>query len=305
MKVSVIICTWNRANLLERTLAEMRKLRLPDGVEWELLVVDNNSTDSTAAVIVKHAQHLPIRPIFEARQGKSHACNTAVAAVRGELLLWTDDDVIVDTEWLGAYASASERWPRAVCFGGPVTPWYECSPPAWIERNRGLLQGMLAVRDYGPEERLFSAEEAPFGANMAFRRQVFDELQFDPRLGPNKDTGLIGEETTLLAALRERGCEGVAVPAAKVRHFITAARMTPAYLWRWAYGWGRTTVRMDRRDGATAPALPLWRLCANCWRHRMRYCSRSLFRSDWVPPYYHYAATTGIIAEWTGGTAAD
>jgi glucosyl-dolichyl phosphate glucuronosyltransferase len=305
MLISAVICTWNRADLLDRTLAEMRKLRIPNGVDWELLVVDNNSTDSTAAVIAGHEQHLPIRPMFEARQGKSHACNMAVVAARGELLLWTDDDVLVDPEWLSAYANAAERWPRAACFGGPVAPWYEFPPPAWIERHRGLLQGMLAVRDYGPEERPFSADEAPFGANMALRRHVFDDLQFDPQLGPNKDTGLIGEETTLLRTLRQRGCQGVVVPAAKVRHFIGAERMTPGYLWRWAYGWGRTTVRMERGDGATAPRHPLWRMRVNCWRHGMRYFRRRLLgRGDWVSPYYNYAATSGIIAEWTGSNGA-
>ncbi len=117
---------------------------------------------------------------------------------------------------------------------------------------------------------------------------------------------MIGEETTLLRTLRERGCQGVAVPAAEVRHFIGAARMTPAYLWRWAYGWGRTTVRMECGDGATAPAHPLWRLRVNCWRHGLRYFRCRLLRhGDWVLPYYNYAATSGIIPEWTGSNGAD
>ncbi len=148
----------------------MRKLRIPDGSDWELLVVNNNSTDATDETIGRHAKNLPIRRIFEPRQGKSHACNTAVAAARGDLLLWTDDDVLVDPDWLSAYSSAARRWPNAVCFGGPVTPWYECPPPRWIEEHRGLLQGMLAVRDYGTEERPFSADEgalcAEHGASL-------------------------------------------------------------------------------------------------------------------------------------------
>jgi len=275
----------------------MQTLCVHADAPWELLVINNNCTDHTDDVIARHAERLPIRRIFESRQGKSHACNTAVSAARGDLLLWTDDDVLVDPNWLSSYCSAAQRWPQAVSFGGPVAPWYECPPPSWIVKNRHLLQGMLVVRDYGEVERPFSENELPFGANMALRRSVFDHLRFDPQLGPNEDSRLIGEETILLKSLIDRGWQGVAVPEAKVRHWIPASRMTPEYLWRWAYGWGRTTVRMER-DAAQRRAQPMWRMRVNCWRHALRYYwRRRLRRGDWVSPLYSYATTSGVIAE--------
>src|ERR1700738_3055719 len=96
--VSVAICTWNRARLLGQTLESFVRLRIPEGVSWELLVVNNNCTDDTDAVIERHAGSLPIRRLYEPTPGKSYAHNLAIAEAQGDLVLWTDDDVIVDPE---------------------------------------------------------------------------------------------------------------------------------------------------------------------------------------------------------------
>src|SRR5947209_1930972 len=135
MKISVAICTWNRAELLDRTLAEMRNLRIPEGVEWELLIVNNNCTDMTDTVIDRYRRQLPIRRLFEHAQGLSHGRNHALDAASGDLLIFTDDDVLVDPEWLAAYAAAAQSWPQATYFGGTIHHWFAVAPPAWIERN--------------------------------------------------------------------------------------------------------------------------------------------------------------------------
>src|SRR5689334_7868892 len=125
MDVTVAICTWNRARLLDSTLAQFCKLRIPDGLTWELLVVDNNSTDDTRAVIEKYSGRLPVRRLLEAEQGASPARNRAIAEAAADLLLFTDGDVLVDEGWLAAYVEAAERWPNAGFFGGLITPWFE------------------------------------------------------------------------------------------------------------------------------------------------------------------------------------
>ena len=116
MKITVAICTWNRAELLDRTLGEMIGLRVPEGVEWELLVIDNNSTDDTENVVAGFEGRLPVRHVFEPRAGKSHAANTVLREARGDLIVWTDDDVLVDAGWLEAYAHAARDWPDAALF---------------------------------------------------------------------------------------------------------------------------------------------------------------------------------------------
>ena len=100
MFITVAICTWNRAILLDKTLTQMHRLCVPDDVEWELLVVNNNCSDDTDAVIGRHADILPIRRIHEMKTGLSNARNTAVHNAKGDYIIWTDDDVLVDEKWL-------------------------------------------------------------------------------------------------------------------------------------------------------------------------------------------------------------
>ncbi len=216
MNVSVIICTWNRAALLDKTLCQMQTLRVPDGVEWELVVVNNNCTDDTDAVIARHTDQLPVRRLFEPRQGQSFARNLALDEATGDFIIWTDDDVLVDTEWLAAYLAAADRWPDAVYFGGLIEPLYEQSPPSWVAANLGLLKGVLLVRDLGVEERVFVGDEEPSGASMAFRRSVFDNWRFSTRLGLVGESAVRGEDTTLIADLKRDGKQGIWVPAAHV-----------------------------------------------------------------------------------------
>ncbi len=125
MNVTVAICTWNRARLLDETLSRFRSVRVPAGLDWELLVVNNRSTDDTDEVLKKYESALPLRRLFEPQQGLSHARNCAIAAAQGELLLWTDDDVLVDADWLGQLVRAANSHPTAAYFGGPIDPWFE------------------------------------------------------------------------------------------------------------------------------------------------------------------------------------
>ena len=115
MKITVAICTWNRSALLDQTLTRMGDLRIPAGVEWELLIVNNNCTDETDAVIEKHrsARVLPVRRLFESKQGQVHARNHAVSEARGELLIWTDDDVLVPPGWIESYLTTAKMVPSA------------------------------------------------------------------------------------------------------------------------------------------------------------------------------------------------
>src|SRR6185436_17449387 len=147
MLVTVAICTWNRAELLRQTLEQMCALRIPAGVEWELIVVDNNCTDDTPQVVARFTDRLPVQRVVELRQGQSNARNRAMQVARGDLLVWTDDDVLVDEAWLSAYVAAAERWPLADFFGGLITPWFESDPPSWFQENARVLEGIMVTRD--------------------------------------------------------------------------------------------------------------------------------------------------------------
>ena len=113
MRITVAICTRNRSSQLQHTLTQMRKLAIPPDVQWELLVVNNSSTDATDSVLTAFAHCLPLRRLFEPTPGKSHALNLAVREASGDYILWTDDDVLVDPDWINGYHEAFLRWPEA------------------------------------------------------------------------------------------------------------------------------------------------------------------------------------------------
>jgi len=231
--VTIAICTWNRADLLEQTLVGMRKLRIPENVEWELLVVNNNCTDHTQDIIARHEGSLPLRYVVEERQGQSHARNRAIREARGEFLVWTDDDVLVSEDWLEAYINAARDNPQASFFGGTILPWYENDPPKWLRRNIKHFGKALCVRHLGDEVRPLENSEKIAGANMAFRMNALKEYEYDPELS-RIGAKLAGcEDHELIDRMREDGHTGMWVGTSVVQHFIPKERMTLQFARQW------------------------------------------------------------------------
>ena len=132
MSVTVAICTFNRAESLRRSLKSLAAMRVPSGLSWELIIVNNNSTDHTDDVVEEYRDRLPLRREFEPRPGLSNARNRAIDIAKGEYIVWTDDDVVVDAGWLTAYVEAFRRWPDAAVYGGRIKPRYEPPVAKWI-----------------------------------------------------------------------------------------------------------------------------------------------------------------------------
>ena len=132
--VSVIICTHNRAESLKHTLESLSEMDVPRELEWELIVVDNKSTDTTRAVVEEFARRSPfaVRYVFEPNAGVSYARNTAVTRARGGIIAFTDDDVIVTTEWLREIAAAFRQFDCAGVGGRSIPLWGELERPRWL-----------------------------------------------------------------------------------------------------------------------------------------------------------------------------
>ena len=299
MDVTVAICTWNRAKLLDATLAQMCKLRIPSGITWELLVIDNNCTDETPAVVERYADRLPVRHILEKRQGISFARNCAQRNAAADLLLCTDDDVLVDEEWFTAYVRAAERWPNAGYFGGLIEPWFEHDPPSWFRANELALAPAIALRDLGPVERELGADEPPFGANMAFRRAAFSSLEYDTWLGSHGDDQIRGEETTYIRVLAANGFQGVWVPSAKVRHYVFARRLTLRFVREYWGGLGRTQVRME--GAATDGTPPRWVYRALVTSHARYFWQRATRHPGWLQSLMEASRVRGVLMEHRNG----
>jgi len=279
-RMTVVICTWNRAPLLRQTLEGMLGLRVPEGLAWELLVVNNNCTDETSSVLAHFRNRLPLREIREPRPGKSHALNRAVDDAVGEYLLFTDDDVLVDPDWLAAYALAFQRHPEAALFGGPIRPWFEGEPPAWLVSAFHQVEFAYATLDLGDAPISLKGQVGPLGANMAVRLRDQRQHRYDPGLGPRPGSGLRGEETAMVKRLFEAGAVGYWVPEAQVRHFIPRARQTTRFLREWYQGWGEYLVRTRTvAPSRTLLGRPPW-----LWRDMVEGAFRYRFRRLFSPP---------------------
>lgn len=261
MDISVIICTWNRADLLSQTLAQMEQLRTLPKTSWELLVVNNNCTDDTEAVLDRFTDRLPLRRLFESKQGHSNARNRGLAEAQGELIVYTDDDVLVDADWLVELRAAAERWPDAAYFAGRVDPWFEKSPPPELSQAlEAVAEGFCGI-NLGAQEHYLNEDESPKGANMAFRRSWVASLRFNPDLGLKGKVETRGDETAFCEQIIEAGGRGVWVPRAVLKHYVPAERIQLDYIKRFCIGLGQTFVRRSElADGARIAGVPRWLL---------------------------------------------
>src|ERR1700735_4160452 len=150
MKVTLILCTYNRCQLLVKALESIAVQSLPNDVEWEVLVVDNNSDDQTCEVVTDFSRRYPgrFRYLFEPRPGKSHALNSGIQDAQGDVLAFTDDDVIVEPTWLQQLTThlRDGAWAGS---GGRTLPERTFSPPRWLSLEGKYALGPFAVFDLG------------------------------------------------------------------------------------------------------------------------------------------------------------
>lgn len=245
--ITVALCTWNRCARLRHALARLAQLDTAD-IDWELVVVDNASTDRTSEVLADAPSVLPMRVEQEPRLGISHARNRAMRAAHGRWIAWIDDDVLVDPGWLRAYRRAVERWGEAAFFGGPIQPRFEREPPAWLKANESRLAGVYVLRDLGPAPVELGDATVPWGANMVVRTDVARQVPYDPRLGLVGRDRVGGVETQHLRRIIALGHRGWWVPDARVQHVIGADRLTLDHVRRYFEGMGRT-IGLKHGDG--------------------------------------------------------
>jgi len=297
MRIQVVICTWNRAALLAQTLEQLRRLQCPTGVEWQLLVVNNNSSDSTSDVLESFGGQLPLRWVFEPEPGLSNARNRAILETTADYLIWTDDDVLVAPDWLDAYVAAFREHPDAAFFGGPVDPWFDGTPPRWLSRNLDQISIAFALRQFGDSIFRFDESRMPFGANCAFKHDVLRHFQYNPRLGRGPGNNVSGEDTQIMREMMAAGFTGWWVPRAKVRHFIPRERQSVRYLRRIFRGDGELSALS--LDGTGVPRVfgrPRWLLReALLAEGRYRWSRATAAPDVWLPRLVDAARAWGRL----------
>ncbi len=247
MDLTVVICTYNRERFLADTLVSMARQTLPPD-HWELLLIDNNSSDRTpdiARAFVAAHPEVRFRYVHEPTQGLSHARNRGIAEAAGDVVVFLDDDIWADAELLAHYAAAFSD-PDLDAAGGRILVRYEGPRPAWMSP---WLEPLMGYHDLGPAPRTYPGSKYPGGGNMAMRKAVFGRVGlFNTELG-RKGTGLSGnEEKDLFQRLRAMGGTVRYLPNASLYHRIDERRLEPTYFKRQCVGVG--TGERVRLQGA-------------------------------------------------------
>jgi glycosyltransferase involved in cell wall biosynthesis len=244
MKASVAICTLNRAGDLKEALLSL--LRQSFQGAYEIIVVDNGSTDHTRQVVqdFRKMVSIPVIYIFEERLGLSVARNRAIRAANGEYVLFLDDDATASEHWILEIVSLFEQNPRIGCVGGKIEPVWEGSAPAWLPQENRTLYTIL---DYADEVVEMREPAVPFGANMAFRKSVFETMDaFREDLGRVGGNLLSSEESELIGRIRRRYAVYY-TPHAPVHHKIPRSRISRRWLLRRIYWQGVSSAVSSRQ----------------------------------------------------------
>lgn len=227
---SIVVCTRNRADDLEKTCVELLAM-IAQSPPCELLVVDNGSNDRTPVLLTELAAQNPdrLRWIREPRPGLSTARNTGVEQTQGEIVIFIDDDAIPDEGWLAALVAEFSD-PGIWAAGGPVRPIISSTFPDWFSAR---FLPYLSAWDRGSEAEDLNYNEYPRGTNIAFRRRVFADLgTFLPQLGRQGRSLRSCEETELCLRIERSGHRIRYLPAARVLHKVNVDRLSSVWMVR-------------------------------------------------------------------------
>jgi glucosyl-dolichyl phosphate glucuronosyltransferase len=247
LSISVLIATHNRAALLEQTLQQLSRQSFQYGDE--VIVVDNASTDNTAAVLARMSREFPVplRTRYDSSPGKAPAINTVSQQATGDVLALTDDDVVVSDDWIETVRRLFGD-PALALVGGRVDPYWQHAAPAWLEIEQngtyGLMSSPLALLHYGDAQEL--GMRTAVGANMAVRRSVFQALGgFAAHLGKKRGTLLCGEDHDLSQRAVAAGYRCEYRPELRVRHWVPSERTRLRYFLRWFFWSGITNAVIE------------------------------------------------------------
>jgi glycosyltransferase involved in cell wall biosynthesis len=236
--ISVVICTYNRDKFLPLALESLAKQSLDPSL-WELILIDNNCTDNTAIIaksFIDAHPKLHCTYYLEMAQGLSHARNRGIVMARGTYISFIDDDAVACPDYLCEIQSFIKTYPDSTLIGGRIYPRFEGLEPRWISP---LLMPIFSTLDLGDQEKKLSGKRYPVGANMIFRRSIFDTIGlFNPELGRVGKNMMGGEEKDIYLRIIKVGGHIYYAPKPFVHHIIPIERATKTFIEKQAIGVG-------------------------------------------------------------------
>lgn len=307
--LSVVIPTRDRAPLLRQCLQSLCDQQF-SREQFEVIVIDNGSTDDTAAVSREFSERLPaLRYYYEPVPGQHTGRNLGMLRAAGEILVYGDDDIVAAPTWLAAIAEAFQD-PDVVLVGGRNLPNYEVTPPGWVESlwrsdSAGRWLGYYSICDFGDRVRNISPVKV-YGCNFSIRKSFLREIGgFHPDVMPKENMIFMGDgDTGVSRELIRRGIPARYQPDALVYHHVAASRMTEGYLLHRMFGQGisdsYTRIRASGGISWSDQIVALGRLAKHLLLHSLDPFQRRLWRSYWKGYRLHQreARRNRQLLEW-------
>ena len=251
MIISFIICTYNREQYIYECLSRLASNTAKE--EWEIILVNNNSTDNTAAECARFAaDYKPANYHYfvETQQGLSFARNRGIKEAKGDWFVFLDDDAMVEKDYIANLKKHLTSHHEASAFGGQIVPFFEDGEPAWCSK---WSMGFVSAIDRGNETHVFPKNKFPIGANMGIKREVIDAIgTFNTELGRTGNNLLGGEEKDLFFRIHNAGYQILYFPDIAVRHCIPGRRTTPEFVAKLGFGVGVSERLRTRKKSSIA-----------------------------------------------------
>jgi glycosyltransferase involved in cell wall biosynthesis len=248
--LTAIICTYNRAKYIGNLLESIAANDLEKN-EYEILLVDNNCTDNTREVceaFAKSHKDVHFRYVTEPEQGLSAARNKGIKEAKGNVIVYIDDDALVDPHYLRTYAEWFAAHPQTMACGGPIEPVYETQEPDWMTPYTKAL--LTAWMNYGDKVREYPKGRFPGGGNAAYRKEVFDKVGlFNTALGRKGNSLMASEEKDIFDKMHALGMQVLYLPTPVLHHIIPQAKLEKDYFDRVTYQIGYSEQQRTKSIG--------------------------------------------------------
>ena len=249
IKLSVIICTYNRDEYILETLRHLKEQSCPPEI-YEVIIIDNNSSDRTEDLCRDFIRKQDSGIFFyfkETRQGNTYARNRGIRESKGQYISFIDDDAMASTHYCENVIAFFDHNPEVSIIGGKITPVYEKSEPKWMSR---FLWPLVAGLDMGDRARPFKKSKYPLGANMAYRSEVFEKYgHFDENIGKRPGRLEGGDEKELIYRIRMKNLKIIYVPGMHVHHVIPDTRLRIDHIRDQAMGVGSSERKRLKGKG--------------------------------------------------------
>lgn len=249
--ISIIVCTYNRDKYIYQCLS-----RIAENVtrfDWEIILINNNSTDNTATECKRFETDYPcsnFHYFVESTSGLSHARNRGIKEAHGKWFVFLDDDSMIQTNYIENLGIWLEQYPNVGAFGGKIDPFFEDKTPSWLSK---WSMGFVSAIDLGNKVTVFQQGKYPIGANMGIARKAIDTVgDFNTSLGRTKELLLGGEEKDIFMRIQNANFSIYYFPNIDVQHCIPAKRTTYEFIRRLGYGVGVSECLRTKNIGIKA-----------------------------------------------------